>query len=145
MNNLWIYRFISTSLLWMLAFLVSTTRILSIGGVNPNLVIVVVLLVVFLSGVKDRSMILSLIVFSLMAFYIMPWWGFSFGILAGVLIFITFLKRIFTGINFIDFLISILIVTLCFYGLQYIFRLGVFQIHSFIGEMFYNLILGMIG
>lgn len=128
----------------ILFFFLQQSRFLSIGGVNPNLLLIGATISVFI--VPGFFYFLIWFIGSVLGvFIIAPQWFYEGFIVLG-LSFIFFLSRKFlTGSHFFDFVSMLVLGTFLFYVLADILNLGNLpKIVVLFEEAAYNLILGML-
>lgn len=126
----------------ILAFILQANHFFSLGGINPNLI----LLIIFLGVISEKKISRFLILISviiLLSVVFLPYWSKEILILSG-LSFIAFLsKKFLTGNVFFDFLV---IISLGNLGLYLIINPHYFITNpiAIIIELFYNMALGFI-
>ncbi|MDI6734129.1 MAG: hypothetical protein QMD50_01380 [Patescibacteria group bacterium] len=125
------------------AFFLQETGILAIYGINPNLILIIPLLVIFFQQ-NFYLLFFSLITFILIFFMFILFWLPALFILEGLIIIFYFFKKILTGNKLIDFSIGIIFITISFYFIMAILGGYNFLIWPAIAEIFYNLIVGLI-
>ena len=133
-------------LIWVffiiLAFVLQANHFLSLGAINPNLI----LLVIFGGVIAKKKILEFLILISatvLLSTVFLPYWLKEILILGSLGILALLLKKLLTGNNFFDFLILILLGTLGFYSIinfRYLFA----NPPAIAAELIYNVILGLI-
>lgn len=130
-------------LVLVMAFYLQQYRVLSFGGVNPNLILIGFALLIF--GVANPKVLGILFLATVaMMLALTPYWSFQIVTVAVVSIGLYFLKRIFTGSRMLDFLIVVLLGTISFYVIVNIPQLSFLSIGLLLKEIMYNLILGSI-
>ena len=119
-------------------------RFLSIKNVNPNLVLIVFLIIIF-SGSKKWFLGLTLLAFLIFFLETMPFWSIEAILFFALIIFIKILSNFLTGHPMSDFLISLILGTIIFQFLIQIKEIAGLKADLILSEVIYNLILGMIG
>jgi len=126
----------------ILAFIFQANHFLSLGGINPNLILLVVFLSVILEKKISRFLVLIIIII-LLSVVFLPYWIKEIFILSILGLAIFLFKKSLTGNNFFDFLIIILLGNLGFYLIinpRYFIANPV----VIIIELFYNMALGFL-
>jgi len=126
----------------ILAFIFQANHFLSLGGINPNLILLVVFLSVILEKKISRFLVLIIIII-LLSVVFLPYWIKEIFILSILGLAIFLFKKSLTGNNFFDFLIIILLGNLGFYLIinpRYFITNPV----VIIIELFYNMALGFL-
>lgn len=136
------------------AFFLQQFRIFSLFGVNPNLLLIGFLIIVFIR--VPRWIVLGLLILFLLAVYLQAsFWFFDSVTLFLLILIVMFTKKYLTGHPSVDFFLSLIFGTLLFYGIVGIienvsiygfgFREYSFSIPNFlIKEVIYNLFFGII-
>ena len=139
-----------TAVLALLGFLImlQTSRLLSLGGINPNLIFVffsgLLLAPAFRKRVKFGFLSALLAFILILSFVISGFWAVSWIILAAFVFLIRFLRNFLTGRPFPDFLLVLGLGTPIFYGFLKIATGGIFAGGFVAWEVVYNLVLGVI-
>jgi len=133
-------------LIWLflilLVFIFQTNRFPSLGGINPNLILVVIFLGVILEKQPSRYLVLIFTIILLSVLWL-PYWLKEILILGGLGFLAFWSKKFLTGNIFFDFLILILAGTLGFY-LIINGRFFLTNPIAIIAELFYNTALGLL-
>lgn len=137
-------RFLVALLIMGLAFLVQKERLLSIGGINPNLLLVLALVFAFTEE-KLGVIIPLFLATALIIFTWTPFWIFEALAVLLIAFIIYLIKKFFTGNKLADFLIVIFLISGIFYAVIDINHLSLLSFKLIVWEMLYNLILGVIG
>lgn len=141
-------RFVLVLLLLTLLVFVQGTRFLDFGGVNPDLILIFSLGLIFDPSLRKQihfNYFLTLLAFSffvgsfLFDFWIIPWLTLAV-IVAGSY----FAKKYLTGRPFLDFLAMIAGDTVLLYVLLKILSSGALRWDLILEEVIYNLVLGVI-
>jgi len=132
-------------LIWLffvfLAVIIQTNRLLNFNGVNPNLILLFILLAVVLEKEFRKALILIFLIIVL-SVVVLPYWSKQILILGGLGLLALLFKKFLTGGAFWDFLILIVLGTLGFYLLKAPSYL-ITDFISVVGELIYNIILGI--
>lgn len=126
----------------ILVFILQTSHFLSLGGINPNLILLVILGGV-ISGKKLPELLVLVFMVILLSAVFLPYWLKEISILGGLGILALLFKKFLTGNIFFDFLILNILGTLGLYltaNFRYLFA----DSPAIIAELIYNLILGLI-
>ncbi|MCP6719881.1 MAG: hypothetical protein KJI72_00960 [Patescibacteria group bacterium] len=136
-------KFLLVFLAVVAAFFLQQSGILSLGSINPNLILISFLLIIFK---LDNIWFLGALLLSMAAvfFTLTPYWFPQVLVVVVLAIGFYFLKRILTGNNMLDFLIAILLGTVIFYLIINVFRFSLISVGLVLGEVLYNLILGFV-
>lgn len=136
-------KFLLVFLTLIAAFFLQQSRILSFGNVNPNLILIVFLLLVFR---VDNIWFFGALLLSTAAtiFALTPYWFPQVLVVMLLALGFYFLKRILTGNHALDFLIVVLLGSAIFYLVIGAFRFSLIPMGLILGEISYNLILGFI-
>lgn len=126
----------------VLAFILQANHFLSLKGINPNLILLVVFLAIFLEKRFSRFLVLIFIIILLSAVFL-PYWIKEISILSGLGLIIFLFKKFLTGNNFFDFLIVILLGNLGFYLITNP-RYFIADPVAIIMELLYNIALGFL-
>jgi len=133
-------------LIWLffvfLAVIVQTNRFLELNGVNPNLILLFILLAVIWEKEFRKALILIFLIIALST-VVLPYWSKQILTLGGLGLLALLFKKFLTGGILGDFLILILLGSLGFYLItdyQYFFTDPI----AIIAELFYNMGLGAI-
>lgn len=136
-------KFLLVFLALVVAFYLQQYRFLSLGGVNPNLILVGFSLLVF--KIADMRLFGGLLLATVAAAVVLtPSWFFQILTIAVLAIGFYFLKEVLIGNRTLDFLIIILAGTVLFYVIINVPHLSLIPIASIFKEVLYNLILGTI-
>ena len=104
------------------AMFLSATRLLSVGGIAPDLVLLLFLLLFFRTAIGRRlslrEEIFLVLVFVALTFVVWPFWMLPAVLLAAVVLGIYLFARKVTGDAFWDFSLSLFFGTLVFYALS---------------------------
>lgn len=138
--NKFLHSFLAIYFFWLL----QQSGVFKIHNVNPNLLLLVFLLLIY-SGAGIKLTASIAFVFAFFAFVFSQFWFFSILLLLSVAVLIGLLKKFLTGNKFVDFLISIFFATAAFAVLNNIHKLSFSFSGLILGEIFYNLILGVLG
>lgn len=133
-------RILSWLLFIFLAVIFQINHFLSFRGINPNLILLTILLAVSLEKEFRKVLVLILTVILLSVVFV-PDWFLKILILGGLLILAAGVKKFLTGTIFFDFLILIFLGTLVFY-LIVNFHYFITNPIAIIAELFYNMTLG---
>jgi len=132
-------------LIWLffisLAAATQTNRFLSLNGINPNLILLFILLAVILEKEFPKVLILVFIII-LLLIVVSPYWSKPILVLGGLGLLSFLFKKFLTGSIFWDFLILIILGSLGFYLIidyRYFFADPI----AIIAELFYNVLLGI--
>ncbi|MDI6820671.1 MAG: hypothetical protein QMD65_00635 [Patescibacteria group bacterium] len=127
----------------LICFFLQETKILVIGGINPNLILIALLLIIFFQ--KDFfPLLFSLIAVSVIFLIFIKFWLISLLVLElSVIIFYLF-KKFLTGNKAVDFLIGIILISIFYHIAVVSFSNYYFSIRLVLSEIFYNLIFGFI-
>ena len=132
-------------LIWLffvfLAVIIQTNRLLNLNGVNPNLILLFILLAV-VSEKEFRKALILIFAIVLLSAVVLPYWSKQILILGGLGLLALLFKKFLTGGAFWDFLILIVLGTLGFYLLKAPSYL-ITDFISVVGELIYNIILGI--
>ncbi|MEK7169575.1 MAG: hypothetical protein AAB700_01910 [Patescibacteria group bacterium] len=143
-----LFRFVFVLLFLGLLIFLGMTRILSLGGINPNLALIffsgLLLEPYFKKRIKPGFLYILLffafeVTLILSDFWMLPW-----AILLLIILAIFFLRNFFTGRSFQDFLLAVGLGTVIFYGALKFTAGSVFAGGFVFGEVVYNLVLGSI-
>ncbi|MFA6407162.1 MAG: hypothetical protein WCV80_00450 [Candidatus Paceibacterota bacterium] len=129
-------------LLSVFFFFLQQGGFLSIGGVIPNLILLLFLAYIFI-GVVSLALFFFGIAFIVLTLVWVPFWLPEILILLLTLLCIILLRRFFTGNPHIDFFISIVVGTFLFYGLLSLFSISVFSFGSITRELVYSGVIGV--
>jgi len=130
-------------LIALICFFVQETRILAIGGINPNLILITFLLAIFFQK-NFFSLLFLMVAVSLIFFVFIKFWIISLLVLELAVIIFYLLKKFLTGYKILDFLIGIILISIFYYTIVAIFSSYYFTVWLVLGEILYNLILGLI-
>ena len=126
----------------ILVFVLQTNHFLSLGDINPNLILLIIFLGVILKKKISGFLVLIFIIILLSAVFL-PYWLKEILILSSLGFVIFLLKKFLTGNNFFDFLVIASLGNLGFYL--------IINPHYFITnpiaiiiELFYNMALGFL-
>lgn len=136
-------KFLLVFLALIAAFFLQQSRVLSFGNVNPNLILIVFLLLVFK---VDNIWFFGALLLSTAAtvFAFTPYWFPQVLVVILLALVFYFLKRILTGNHALDFLIVVLLGSVIFYLVINAFRFSLIPVGLILVEISYNLILGFI-
>lgn len=146
--------FISLAVILGALFVLQQFRIFAVWGVNPNLILIAFLFLIF-AGVR-RWMLGALVLFFLVwVFFILPFWFTESAALAAIVVCAFFLKEAFTGNASFDFFLILFFAVPTFYllssfahgmvahGLNFsLYAIGLPS--ALFGEVPYDLIVGAI-
>ena len=122
---------------------VYSERVFGVGPINPNLLLILFLLVLF--GYQLRTLffiwLLVLLIVGLLWF---PFWFPSFVALAVVLGLFGIFRFLFTGTAFFDFLLALVLGTLFLYGLSSFVVAASWNTFMVFQEILYNILLGAV-
>jgi len=144
MNNKYLFFLTIFFAVSVLGLFFQYERLFAIGGVNPNVALITILLPVFLFGNKNYFLIFSTLFILIASLWGNFWLGKIF-LIFGLALLQVLLRKNFTGNNFFDFLLSIAVGTFVFYVV-----IGIFSPVSFprfailFFEMVYNIFIGFI-
>ena len=139
-------RFLCICFFLVLAFVFQTSRVLAIFEVSPNLFLIFFLIIFFglnLLRFGFLSVLAILVSFCVIWFF---WFGFWFMpvLVFSALLLILFIFRSFlTGEPLVDFVLSLIAVTLGFWFVLFAFGFSPWSWITVFGELVYNLILGL--
>jgi len=125
----------------LLAVFVQGERVLSVGSINPNLLLVLFFLALFGYRVLPLFFIWVGVLLAI-SFLWMPFWVPQFFVLAVVLACFGGLRSFFTGTAFFDFLIAVGGGTLLFYAVSALFTSALWDTLRVLSELVYNVVLG---
>ncbi len=108
-------RFFIFFLLATFAIFIERSGFLNIGGVVPNLLLMLCIALI-ISHERIGMMVALFSAVLLSAFFVDPFWMIEFGILGVIVLLITLTKKRFTGNNTADIFIMVLVGELLFYG-----------------------------
>ena len=141
-----ILEFLIVFLVFALALFLEMERALSLGGVNPNLVLVILVLLIFYFSRFGTAFFLFAVSFTvILSFFWMPFWWSKVMVLGVLALGIYFVRDRFTGNDLINVGMVIAALTLLFYLIFNIFNISGTPWVSILGEMFYNMTLGVAG
>ena len=136
-----IEKFLLILLVVCLLFFIQQYRIFSISHINPNLVLLsLVLLLFFNPGLL--SFLAVIISIALVMFITTPYWSGEFAILFALIVAFLFVKKLLTGDRFIDFIIILSASTIIFYIALGVFLSPFVSPLTLLKEVLYNIILG---
>ncbi len=118
-------------------------RVLSLGGVNPNFILLFFLIVSFFKKGHIYLFLLGFFFFFIFLIF-MPFWIFKFLLLFLLGFVMFFIRRFLSGNELFDFLVMIFFGTFAFYFLAGVFELGVFDLFLVLKEVVYNSIFGIL-
>ena len=143
-----LFRFVFVLLFLGLLIFLGMTRILSLGGINPNLVLIffsgLLLEPYFKKRIKPGFFYILLIFAFAVSLILSDFWVISWVVLFLIILAVFFLRGLFTGRPFPDFLLVIGLGTIIFYGVLKFVTDSVFAGGFVFGEVVYNLVLGSI-
>jgi len=138
----------SKSVFWLLVSLLllflQNSQLFSLGGANPNLILIGFLILISLGRFNFLPFLAILAAFVLLAFILMPFWFLEILVLAVLAILFNLLKKFSTGNEFADFLIILIIGTILFYIIIYVPNISVLPRRLALKEIFYNVVLGAV-
>ena len=141
-----ILEFLIVFLVLALALFLEMERALSLGGVNPNLVLVILVLLIFYFSRFGTAFFLFAVSFTvILSFFWMPFWWSKVMVLGVLALGIYFVRDRFTGNDLINVGMVIAALTLLFYLIFNVFNISGVPWVSILGEMFYNMTLGVAG
>ena len=141
-----ILEFLIVFLVLALALFLEMERALSLGGVNPNLVLVALVLLIFYFSRFGTAFFLFAVSFTIiLSFFWMPFWWSKVMVLGVLALGIYFVRDRFTGNDLINVGMVIAALTLLFYLIFNVFNISGVPWVSILGEMFYNMTLGVAG
>ena len=141
-----ILKFLIVFLVLALALFLEMERALSLGGVNPNLVLVILVLLIFYFSRFGTAFFLFAVSFTvILSFFWMPFWWSKVMVLGVLALGIYFVRDRFTGNDLINVGMVIAALTLLFYLIFNVFNISGTPWVSILGEMFYNMTLGVAG
>lgn len=123
-------------------FILQSNRFLSVRGINPNLIILIIFLGVILEKDFSRFLISILITIALSLIF-WPYWLKEILILSALGLAAFPLKKFLTGNDFSDLLILVFSANLAFYSLIN-FHYILSNPMAIIAELFYNMVLGIL-
>ena len=127
----------------LLVVFVYSERVFGVGPINPNLLLILFLLILF--GYQLRTLfffwLLVLLIVGLLWF---PFWFPSFVVLAVVLGTFGVFRFLFTGTAFFDFLLALVSGTLFLYGLSSFIAAASWDTFMVFQEILYNILLGAV-
>lgn len=141
-----ILEFLIVFLVLALALFLEMERALSLGGINPNLVLVILVLLIFYFSRFGTAFFLFAVSFTvILSFFWMPFWWSKVMVLGVLALGIYFVRDRFTGNDLINVGMVIAALTLLFYLIFNVFNISGAPWVSILGEMFYNMTLGVAG
>ena len=141
-----ILEFLIVFLVLALALFLEMERALSLGGINPNLVLVILVLLIFYFSRFGTAFFLFAVSFTvILSFFWMPFWWSKVMVLGVLALGIYFVRDRFTGNDLINVGMVIAALTLLFYLIFNVFNISGVPWVSVLGEMFYNMTLGVAG
>ena len=141
-----ILEFLIVFLVLALALFLKMERALSLGGINPNLVLVILVLLIFYFSRFGTAFFLFAVSFTvILSFFWMPFWWSKVMVLGVLALGIYFVRDRFTGNDLINVGMVIAALTLLFYLIFNVFNISGTPWVSILGEMFYNMTLGVAG
>jgi len=124
-------------------FLLQEQRVLAIGGINPNLILVVFLSLVF-SGEPITSLYLIALAFLGLVFLWTPFWFMPAAIAVCIGCAASIFNAFLTGNRLLDFVVGLVIATVLVYAILAFPRLGTLSVPRVLFEALYNVVLGVI-
>ena len=126
-------------------FLLQQYRVLSIAGINPNLLLIGFLVIIFFQEQPIWLFIITSFLFLVIIFWFFNFWFLPILILTLLVIIMDFFKNLLTANKFIDFNLAFLIMSGLFYSLLFIFGVS-FKLMPWVifQELIYSIILGII-
>jgi len=141
-----ILEFLIIFLILALALFLEMEHIFALGGVNPNLVLVALVLLIFYFSRFGTAFFLFAVSFTvILSFFWMPFWWSEMMVLGILALGIYFVRDRLTGNDLINVGMVIAILTLLFYLISNIFNISGVPWVSVAGEVFYNTTLGVVG
>lgn len=141
-------RFILVLLVAALLVFLGGARFLSVGGVNPNLILILFCGLIFIPFLKRRVKFGYFVVLLLFSFlvgsFIFDFWLIPWLTLAAVILGIYFLRNFLTGRPLLDFLIGLSFGVVVFYAVLRFFTGGAFLFDFLFWEIVYDLFLGVV-
>jgi len=138
----------SKSVFWLLVLLLllflQNSQLFSLGGANPNLILIGFLILISFGRLNFLPFLAILAAFVLLAFILMPFWFLEILVLAVLATLFNLLKKFSTGNEFADFLITLIIGTILFYIIIYVPNISVLPWRFALKEIFYNAVLGAV-
>ncbi len=125
-----------------IAFILQQFRFLSLGHVNPNLILIGFLFLVFK---RANLMFLGslLLGVALTALLFIPQWFLQVLVVLLLIMAFYFIKNFMTGNRFFDFLLAVILGTIVFYTAVSLLRFS-FSAALILGEILYNTVLGAV-
>ncbi len=143
-----LFRFIFALLFLGLLIFLEMTRFLSLGGINPNLALIffsgILLEPYFRKRIKPGFFYVLLIFAFAVSLILSDFWVMPWAVLLFIILAVFFLRNFFTGRPFPDFLLTVGLGTVVFYGALKFATGSVFAGGFVFDELAYNLILGAI-
>ena len=143
-----LFRFVFALLFLGLLIFLETTRILSLGGINPNLALIffsgLILEPYFNKRIKPGFFYVLLIFAFAVSLILSDFWMVPWIVLFLIILAAFFLRNLFTGRPFLDFLLVVGLGTVVFYGALKFAAGSVFAGGFIFGELVYNIVLGAI-
>jgi len=141
-----ILKFLIVFLVLALALFLGIEHAFDLSGVNPNLVLVALVLLIFYFSHFGTAFFLFAVSFVvILSFFWMPFWWSEMTVLGILALGIYFVKDRLTGNDLINVGMIIALITLLFYLIFNIFNISGVPWVSVAGEMFYNTTLGVAG
>ncbi len=136
-------KFLVILLLFVLALLLQSNRFFEVGEIAPNLILIGFLILALVLPRKENLKFIIFIGIALaaLALFWFPFWFWGIVIAALLGVILSFLKNLLSGDAFIDFFISIVVFTILFYGIFWVFG-SIFLWPAILIEIIYGLVLG---
>lgn len=116
----------------------------SVAGLNPNLLLIAFLIIVFNNVFDFKVIFLFFFLFLTAVFFVNPFYFSSMAILTVLVIGFGLMKQYLTGQKIIDFAIALSLIQILFYVLINVRNLNFLSPLNLFWELIYNLILGLI-
>lgn len=137
-------RFLFLFLLLVLIFFLQQQRFLSLAGLNPNLLLITFLIIVFHKLLDFKFFLLLAFLFLVVIFYLNPFYAFPVAVLTILTGIFGFLIKYLTGWKIIDFILSLILSQITFYFLLNFQNLTLLKSFNLLWEIVYNLVLGTV-
>ncbi len=135
-------RFFIFFLLATLAIFFQRGGFLNVGGVTPNLLLIVFLCLILAHD--SMTLIVSVYLGLLLsAFFVDPFWLMELGLFGPVVLLIALMRKRFTGNAFIDLMLMTAVFELLFYGVLSLFHTSTLPLFPLLGELVYTILLGI--
>lgn len=136
-----IYSSISILVLTLFFFFLQYSKLLSISGIQPNIILVFPLFLLF----KERSsfpFFVSIFSSALYLYFFSPFWILPVSFTIILALFVFFFRSFFTGNHAFDFFGVVAITTIIFLLTLYAFHWGDISVPVMLGSIIYNMLIG---